>query len=348
MEKDSFVEYTPIVSIKGTSFKAQLGQVNGVWHIRITRGPTVITVESLSGLDADEITNMIQKAITLPGFSGYYANITAANLLRAAQKGEVFTPPEPELDLPPDKPRTPEYRPTLLSQMGISKSEPPHSKRDQTDEDADEHSDDSSESSNDTDLSAEEGTSEEEGKRKNPSSVESSVNEFVTLLKTSGQPTATEPVEKDCEISFPLAFSLDVATGFLSKEFGVSSVDKFRRFLGEKISSIWEVIPNEELPVSIERLNEWMNKIGFNSSLEEGTSGKVVLKFATLEPKQKLSMDEDVSFLPQSGFSSTMCKTLMEKLALLSNLKVEFQEDEDGLKAIFSQRTENEEEVLHL
>ena len=70
MDDHPFVAYTSLVSVKGTSFKAQLGQVNGKWHIRITRGPTEISLNPLSGLDPDEITSFIQSAITLPGFSG--------------------------------------------------------------------------------------------------------------------------------------------------------------------------------------------------------------------------------------------------------------------------------------
>jgi len=348
MEYEGFIEYTPMISVKGTSFKAQLGQIDGVWHIRITRGSSEIALNPLSGLDPDEITSLIQKAITLPGFSGYYANIAAAHLLKEAEKGERYTMPEPEPELPPTEARATEYRPTLLSQMGISKTSPPKSKPSETKDQPEEENDADLPNHQDRDTSNDKKKSDTLNSNvSNIDLAKSGLHDFVNLLKSSAKPVSSENIEKNCEITFPFAFSLDTFTGFLTKEYGVSSIDRFRHYFENKLIATWAVNPEEEISSTVSRIADWMNQMGFKVETEP-KSGIPLLNISTFEPKQKILAGGNTKTLFHSGFSLAMCKSLVNEIATLSNLKVAYQELENSLIVEFTKPNNVEDETLHL
>jgi hypothetical protein len=339
MADQGFIAYTPLVNVKGTSFKAQLGQIDGRWHIKITRGLTEISTNPLTGLDPDEITNFIQSAITLPGFSGLYANYAAGALLKEAEKGEVFVPEEPKPDLPPAEPkqRESEYRPTLLSQMGISKSEPPVSKSPETEEETGEPTtEDESSEDQDSKTKEEKEKLSENPSDTNPSSARSNMNEFASLLKSSSKPMSNDKVEKNCEVSFPFAFSLNVASGFVSKEFGVSSVEKFRQYLNNQLVETLDIQPDNPVSDTVSQFRQWMNQFGFNSTILDKETDKATLSIATFEPKEKIQENQKMNILPQGGFSVSMCKSLIDKIASMADLKTEYLENSDGLRVIFT------------
>ncbi|MHA1916896.1 MAG: hypothetical protein ACTSUV_01070 [Candidatus Ranarchaeia archaeon] len=325
MTSGTFVEYTPLVSVKGTSFKAQVGKVNGIWYLKVTRGIKVILFQKLDFLDPDEITVSINNSINMPGFSEYYANLAAAKLLEFIKEGQGPIVIEKPVD----------YTQELVQ-------ETPNQEEESALE-----SDETKEPKETEELKEPEEPEVEDVERKFQPTIMSELGlPTAGLIKIPDDEEEDEPEEVVFESSDPRVkemmdvniedfglyyiFSTPfyVATEYIFRMEGKNGLAKYWENIINKIFQTWEIISDESEDKIMSRLVQWIIDSGINVETKnvDPASVCVVIQKGSLKDDYKIPNEVPCNLL----------ESLFTKISKSSDLKVTFESDELNCELVFT------------
>ncbi|MCD6515339.1 MAG: hypothetical protein J7L07_10485 [Candidatus Odinarchaeota archaeon] len=86
MSSKQFIPLTPPIGIPGSSYSIQIGVIDGVYHVKIKRGDTVVDIVKIYTLDINEITAIVYSSMKLPMFNMFSIMRAVGRALNALEE----------------------------------------------------------------------------------------------------------------------------------------------------------------------------------------------------------------------------------------------------------------------
>ncbi len=317
-----FVPLTPPVVIPGSSYAIQIGHIDGVYHVQIKRGPSVIATVKLYSLDINEITAVVYSSMKLPMFNMFNIAKAVGRALNALESNIEKQPYGEPISV-----EEMEQRP----QMKYS-THPPQSAPSTT------PSESASRSPSFPSQRTEEPPKTLEGLIKRQKEIEERKKE-VKIEKLS--------LEEKWERSVAtINLILALSSKFLSERYGMNAVEEFWEYYAKANAEIWKNIPLSSFEETISNIINWLEIQGIQFSqytIENETFQGIIDD--CLFKKRAESLKNLGITLPE-GFPCTLCKAQLSHICDVLNLHFDLEKEATYCKITLKSKKGEKKVVL--
>lgn len=323
MSTREFIPLTPPVGIPGSSYSIQIGHINGVYHVQIKRGRSVIATVKLYSLDINEITAVVYSSMKLPMFNMYNISKAVGRALNALEsnieKQPYGEPISVESNQTAHEYKAPPTKPVTESHQFTSSEQPSPVKQPV------------SQYTKSTPKTLEGLIKQEKEKIEKSSTAKI---EHLSLEEKWERSVAT--------INLILAF----VNTFLKEKYGDDAVKAFWEYYASSNAKLWQSMPIDSLDEAISNIVQWLeihgvvfSQYSFENNIFQGIVDDCLFK------KRSDSL-RSLGFSIPEELPCELCKYQLSKICEILNLSFSHEKEGTYCKITFQPKKGEKKVIL--